>query len=72
MYSNPLHPDIYPELIKMESEIVKMIGHLFDIPKEGGGNLTTGGTERTICALKAYKKQKKTMYIKALGKPKRQ
>ena len=26
LYSNPLHPDIYPELIKMESEIVKMIG----------------------------------------------
>lgn len=59
MFSNPLHTDIYPELNKMESEIVKMIGGLFDLPKSGGGNLTTGGTESTILAIKAYKKYKK-------------
>ena len=56
LYSNPLHPDIYPGLIKMESEVIKMVGDLFDLPKEGGGNITTGGTESTILALKAYKK----------------
>ena len=53
LYSNPLHPDIYPGLIKMESEVVKMVGDLFDLPKDGGGNITTGGTESTILALKA-------------------
>lgn len=58
MFSNPLHSDLYPELNKMESEIVKMIGNLFDMPKNGGGNLTTGGTESTILAIKAYKKYK--------------
>ena len=58
MYSNPLHSDLFPELNKMESEIVKMVGSLFDLPKDGGGNLTTGGTESTICAIKAYKKYK--------------
>lgn len=56
LFSNPLHPDIYPDLIKMESEVIKMVGNLFDLPKEGGGNITTGGTESTILALKAYKK----------------
>lgn len=56
LYANPLHPDIYPGLIKMESEVIKMVGDLFDLPKEGGGNITTGGTESTILALKAYKK----------------
>ena len=56
LFSNPLHPDIYPELIKMESEIIKMVGNLYDLPEKGGGNLTTGGTESTILALKAYKK----------------
>jgi len=56
LYSNPLHPDIYPDLIKMESEVIQMVGHLFDLPNEGGGNITTGGTESTILALKAYKK----------------
>jgi sphinganine-1-phosphate aldolase len=58
MYSNPLHSDLFPELNKMESEIVKMVGDLFDLPESGGGNLTTGGTESTICAIKAYKKLK--------------
>ena len=60
LYSNPLHPDIYPGLIKMESEVIKMVGDLFDLPKEGGGNITTGGTESTILALKAYKKMYKS------------
>ena len=63
LYSNPLHPDIYPELIKMETEIIKMIGNLFDLPETGGGNLTTGGTESTILALKAYKKNKKNKMV---------
>ncbi len=56
LFSNPLHPDIFPELIKMESESIKMVGNLFDLPSTGGGNITTGGTESTILALKAYKK----------------
>ena len=59
MFSNPLHPDVYPELLKMESEIIKMVGSLYELPEQGCGNLTTGGTESTICALKAYKKHKK-------------
>ena len=59
LFSNPLHPDIYPELMKMESEIIQMVGTLYDLPENGGGNLTTGGTESTILALKAYKKMKK-------------
>ena len=58
MYSNPLHTDLFPELNKMESEIIRMIGNLFDLPKSGSGNLTTGGTESTILALKSYKKYK--------------
>ena len=59
LFSNPLHPDIFPELNKMESEIIKMVGSLYDLTEMGGGNLTTGGTESTILALKAYKKYKK-------------
>lgn len=60
LFSNPLHPDIYPDLIKMESEVIQMVGRLFDMPQEGGGNITTGGTESTILALKAYKKMYKS------------
>ena len=42
LYSNPLHSDLFPELNKMESEIIKMVGDLFDLPKEGGGNFGKG------------------------------
>ena len=67
LFSNPLHPDLFPELIKMESEVVKMVGGLYDIPVDGGGNITTGGTESTILALKAYRNLKqKFIYF---GKP---
>ena len=65
MFSNPLHPDLFPELIKMESEIIEMVGSLFDLPDEGGGNLMTGGTESTIMALKAYKKYKNLYFFKS-------
>jgi sphinganine-1-phosphate aldolase len=58
LYSNPLHSDLFPELNKMESEVIKMVGKLFNLPSSGGGNITTGGTESTICAIKAYKKYK--------------
>ena len=69
LYSNPLHPDIYPSLIKMESEVIKMVGNLFDLPDEGGGNITTGGTESTILALKAYKKKYKSKNWLNIFKP---
>ena len=69
LYSNPLHPDIYPGLIKMESEVIKMVGQLFDMPGEGGGNITTGGTESTILALKAYKKMYKNKNWFKIFKP---
>ena len=45
LFSNPLHPDLFPELIKMESEVIKMVGGLYDMPEKGGGNITTGGTK---------------------------
>lgn len=69
LFSNPLHPDIYPDLIKMESEVIKMVGKLFYMPKKGGGNITTGGTESTILALKAYKKMYKSKSWLNLFKP---
>ncbi len=55
-YSNPLHPDIYPSLRKMESEIISMSCDIFHLNNEEGcGVLTTGGTESIILAIKAYR-----------------
>ena len=53
--SNPLHPDVFPALRKMESEIVKMCLDLYN-NKNGYGCLTSGGTESIMLACYAYKK----------------
>lgn len=39
-YTNPLHPDIFPGINKMEAEVVRMSATLFR------GNATTVGTVR--------------------------
>ena len=54
--SNPLHPDIWPSVMKFESEIISMTAHLVD----GGvssicGCTTSGGTESIILAIKAHR-----------------
>ncbi|KAI9139912.1 pyridoxal phosphate-dependent transferase [Paraphysoderma sedebokerense] len=56
--SNPLHPDLFPGIRKMEAEIVAMTLKLFnaDVAK-AGGNLTSGGTESILMACKAYREK---------------
>ncbi|RSH94860.1 hypothetical protein EHS25_004666 [Saitozyma podzolica] len=52
--SNPLHPDVFPGVRKMESEIVSMCLNLFHCP-EGAGTTTSGGTESILMACKTYR-----------------
>ena len=55
-YTNPLHPDIYPSLRKMESEIVSMACDIFNLnTKDRCGCLTIGGTESILLAIKTYR-----------------
>ena len=54
--TNPLHPDIYPGLRKMEAEIVNMCGNLMKSPQPETGCFTSGGTESILLAMRAYKK----------------
>ncbi|CAG8662028.1 22077_t:CDS:2 [Cetraspora pellucida] len=54
--SNPLHPDVFPGIRKMDAEIVSMVLDLYNAPKdEAGGTTTSGGTESIIMACKAYR-----------------
>jgi sphinganine-1-phosphate aldolase len=53
--SNPLHPDIFPEIRAMEIDIVSMVSHMFDGTKETCGNVTTGGTESILLACYTYR-----------------
>jgi sphinganine-1-phosphate aldolase len=52
--SNPLHPDVFPAVRKMEAEIVSMCLRMYNNP-EGAGTMTSGGTESIIMAIKTHR-----------------
>ncbi|XP_064630555.1 sphingosine-1-phosphate lyase-like isoform X2 [Lineus longissimus] len=54
-YSNPLHPDLFPDVRKMEAEIIRMTCGMFNGDSEACGTLTSGGTESIMLACKAYR-----------------
>ncbi|KAJ3610611.1 hypothetical protein NHX12_022703 [Muraenolepis orangiensis] len=54
-WSNPLHPDIFPGVRKMEAEVVRMTCTLFHGGPESCGTVTSGGTESILMACKAYR-----------------
>jgi sphinganine-1-phosphate aldolase len=49
MVSNPLHPDVFPGVRKMEAEVVSMVLRLYNA---GAGTTTSGGTESILMACK--------------------
>lgn len=55
--SNPLHPDVWPSLRRMESDIVSMTSQLLggDVCPDVCGSTTSGGTESIILAVKAHR-----------------
>ncbi|KAI5292792.1 hypothetical protein KEM52_006057 [Ascosphaera acerosa] len=48
--ANPLHPDVFPGVRKMEAEIVAMVLALFNAPEGAAGTTTSGGTESILMA----------------------
>ncbi|KIK91365.1 hypothetical protein PAXRUDRAFT_830908 [Paxillus rubicundulus Ve08.2h10] len=52
--SNPLHPDVFPAIRKMEAEIVAMCLRMYNNP-QGAGTMTSGGTESIVMAIKTYR-----------------
>ena len=52
--SNPLHPDVFPAVRKMEAEIVAMVLKMYNNPS-GAGCTTSGGTESIVMAVKTYR-----------------
>jgi sphinganine-1-phosphate aldolase len=49
--SNPIHPDAFPAVRKMEAEVVAMVLSLFNAPDDAAGVTTSGGTESIIMAV---------------------
>ncbi|KAF8356718.1 spl-1 [Pristionchus pacificus] len=54
-YSNPLHPDVFPGVRKMEAEVIRMVLNLYHAPRGSSGSMTTGGTESIVMACFAYR-----------------
>jgi len=52
---NGLNPTAFPSLQFMEKDIIRMARALFHAPPEATGNLTSGGTESILMAVKAAK-----------------
>lgn len=53
--SNPLHPDLFPFVRKMEAEVISMTLRLFHGYENCCGVMTSGGTESILLACKAYR-----------------
>lgn len=54
-WTNPLHPDVFPQVRKMEAEVIQWTVNLFNGGPEACGCLTSGGTESIVMAMKAYR-----------------
>jgi sphinganine-1-phosphate aldolase len=54
-WTNPLHTDVFPEVRKMESEIIQWCVKLFNGGPDGCGCVTSGGTESILMAMKCYR-----------------
>ncbi|KAI9849029.1 MAG: hypothetical protein M1837_005920 [Sclerophora amabilis] len=50
LVSNPIHPDVFPGVRKMEAEVVAMVLDMFNAPAGGAGVTTSGGTESILMA----------------------
>ena len=48
--ANPIHPDVFPGVRKMEAEIVAMVLAMYNAPAGGAGVTTSGGTESILMA----------------------
>ena len=52
-WTNPLHINVFPEIRKMEAEVVSWCVKLFNGGPEACGTMTSGGTESILMAMRA-------------------
>ena len=58
--ANPIHPDVFPGVRKMEAEIVAMVLAMFNAPSGGAGVTTSGGTESILMACLSARQKART------------
>ncbi|KAH7015658.1 pyridoxal phosphate-dependent transferase [Ilyonectria destructans] len=55
--ANPIHPDVFPGVRKMEAEVVSMVLSLFHAPPHAAGTSTSGGTDSILMACLAARQR---------------
>ncbi|CAO3692989.1 unnamed protein product [Rhizopus stolonifer] len=65
--ANPLHPEIFPGIRRMEAESVAMVLSMYNAPDTGCGTMTSGGTESILMACKTYRDMYKD--LKGISNP---
>ncbi|KAI9364469.1 pyridoxal phosphate-dependent transferase [Zopfochytrium polystomum] len=65
--SNPLHPELFPGIRKMEAEIISMVLAMYNAKAEAAGSMTTGGTESILMSVKTHREWAKA--TKGITKP---
>ncbi|EDV22663.1 uncharacterized protein TRIADDRAFT_28705 [Trichoplax adhaerens] len=55
LWSNPLHSDVFPGVVKMEAEVIRMCLGLFHGSSTSCGSVTSGGTESILMACLSYR-----------------
>ncbi|EPQ29364.1 uncharacterized protein PFL1_03119 [Pseudozyma flocculosa PF-1] len=55
LLTNPLHPDVFPGVRKMEAEVVQMALRMYNAPETGAGATSSGGTESILLACLAMR-----------------
>lgn len=55
LLTNPLHPEVFPGLRKMEAEVVAMVLRMYHAPAQAAGTTTSGGTESIMMACLAMR-----------------
>jgi glutamate/tyrosine decarboxylase-like PLP-dependent enzyme len=59
LYENALNPFRFPSLADMEKEVVAMTARLLNVPPDGSGTMTSGGTESILQAVRVARDRAK-------------
>jgi sphinganine-1-phosphate aldolase len=51
LFGNALNPFRFPELAALERDVVERVGALLHLPEDGGGTMTSGGTESILMSM---------------------
>ncbi|KAG0086054.1 hypothetical protein BGZ93_008582 [Podila epicladia] len=65
--ANPLHPEVFPGVRKMEAEVCAMVSEMFHASPKAGAVMTSGGTESILMSCKAHREWGKD--VKGITEP---